>query len=579
MNKKEKAMLETTKDRPWVKFYRENVPANLEYPNGGMVEMIETAALKYPFYIAYEYYGKLVTYKEFVRKIKLAARSLKALGIEAGDKITVCMPNTPEGITIFYAINMVGAIANMIHPLSSENEIEFYINNVESNMLITIDVSLEKIMSIADHTKLENIIVASASEDMPKVLSGLYWLTSGRKINIPKDDRIILWRDFIKKGIDYLGEYRVHLHAEDPALVLYSGGTTGKPKGILLSNLNFNALAMGSHLMADPSKAGDSVLSIMPIFHGFGIGVCIHTPLSIGMKCILIPAFSFKKFTGLVKKYKPNFLAGVPTLFESLTKNNFGPKDLECVTCVISGGDLLTDETKRKVDAFLSEHGSIAKVRQGFGLTECAGASCLTPTDYYKPGTIGIPYPDTRYKIVKTGTHTLAELGTDGEICINGPSVMMGYWNDETETIQTLRMHEDGRIWLHTGDIGCMDEDGFVFFKQRLKRIIVSSGYNIYPSYIENIINSHPDVLTSTVIGIDHPHKVQVAKAFIVLKDGAKESDDIRKSIKKLCEENISKYSLPYEYEFRTSMPKTLVGKVAYKKLEEEEKNKRMEGE
>ena len=293
------------------------------------------------------------------------------------------------------------------------------------------------------------------------------------------------------------------------------------------------------------------------------------------MKCVLFPAFSFKEFANLIRRYRPNFIVGVPALFESLIKNKFNENELSCIKCIISGGDLMSSELKKKVDAFLANYGCSASVRQGYGLTEATAATCLTPTNIYKEGTIGIPFPDTFYKIVRIGTHDEVPYNTDGEICISGPTVMMKYINNPEETFQTLRQHKDKRIWLHTGDIGAMDENGFIFFKQRLKRVIISSGYNIYPSYIENVINSHPDVLTSTVIGIDHPYKNQVAKAFIVLKEGVKANGKIEKEIKKLCEQNVSKYALPYEYEFRSSLPTTAVGKVAFTKLEEEERKKK----
>ncbi len=235
----------------------------------------------------------------------------------------------------------------------------------------------------------------------------------------------------------------------------------------------------------------------------------------------------------------------------------------------------MNESLKVEVDKCLQEHGSSAEVRVGYGLTEASAATCLTPSGRYKPGSIGIPFPDTYYKIVKIGTHDEVKCGVDGEICISGPTVMLGYVDNKKETMQALRIHSDGKLWLHTGDIGCMDEEGYVFFKQRIKRVIISNGYNLYPTYIESVLNSYPDVLTSTVIGIPHPKKVQVAKAFIVLKDGVKPSKDVLKKIKLHCEKNLSSYSLPSEYEFRESIPKTLVGKVAYRELENETHNKK----
>ena len=293
------------------------------------------------------------------------------------------------------------------------------------------------------------------------------------------------------------------------------------------------------------------------------------------MKCVLIPQFNYKKFKSYIRKYQPNFLVGVPTLFESMLSSHFKESELACITNIISGGDTMSPDLKKRIDAFLKKHGSNAKIRVGYGLTECTAANCLTIPTELRDGCIGIPFPDMECKVVKTGTHIEAAPNEDGELCFSGPTVMLGYVNETKETMQTLRMHDDKKVWLHTGDIGYKDEEGMVFFQQRLKRMIISSGYNIYPSYIESVIDRHPAVNFSTVIGIDHPYKVQVAKAFIVLNEGYKPNNETLNSIKAHCEKNIAKYSLPYEYEFRKSIPKTKIGKIAFNELIEEEKEKK----
>ena len=557
-------------NRIWVNQYKNR--SNLEYPNGSMIDALMEVSRKYPEYYAYEYFGKKVTYREFMKQIENVAKSLKNYGVEKDDKVTICMPSTPEAIITVYATNLIGAVCNMVHPLSSEKEIENCINESDSKFMLVLDAVLEKVLNIKDNTRLQKIIVASPDSSMPPLLHYLYKVTNYKKrVKIPKDDDIVSWNHFISTAQNFVGVCYEAKKDNDLAVILYSGGTTGTPKGIMLSNLNFNAIALGAHELIDESIPGNSVLSILPIFHGFGLAVCIHTPLLCGMKCILIPRFDPKKFGDLIKKNKPNFLAGVPTLFESLLKQKLKKKDLECVKSVISGGDILTPELKKKVDDYLFEHGSIAKIRPGYGLTEATAATCLTNSDGYKcEGCIGIPFPDSYFKIVKIETHDEAPIGEDGEICISGPTVMMGYLNNEAETNQTLRYHKDKKLWLHTGDVGCMLSDGTIVFKQRLKRIIVSSGYNIYPSYIENIIARHESVLSCTVIGIPHPYKGQVAKAYIVLKDGVEPTIKIKKEIQELCKKNISKYSLPKEYEYRKSLPTTKVGKVNYKELEKE---------
>ena len=558
-------------DRRWLEQYGE-ARANLEYPNTSMIDALMEVSRKYPEYYAYEYFGNKVTYRIFMKQIEDVAKSLKNYGVDKDDKVTICMPSTPEAICMVYAVNLIGAVASMIHPLSSEKEIENYINQADSKFMLTLDLTLEKVMNIKRNTKLQKIIVASAGTSMPPLMRELYKITNYKKhVKLPKDDDdIVLWNKFVSSAPHYVGVCHEPRKASDLAVILYSGGTTGTPKGIMLSNLSFNALALEAHEMIKQSIPGNSVLSLLPIFHGFGLAVCIHTPLICGMKCILIPQFDAKKFGELIKKYKPNFLAGVPTLFEALLKQKLKPRDLECVEAVISGGDILSPELKKKVDNYLFLHGSVAKIRVGYGLTEATAATCLSKENVDIEGCIGFPLPDTYFKIVKLNTLEEAETNEDGEICITGPTLMMGYLNNDKETHEVLRCHDDGKVWLHTGDIGCMLEDGTVIFKQRLKRMIVSSGYNVYPSYIENIIISHPDVLACTVIGVPHKYRGQVAKAYIVLKDGVEATSEIKKEIQDLCNKNISKYAIPKFYEYRKQLPKTLVGKVAFTKLEEE---------
>lgn len=571
-----KSKLKNKKESPWVKFYPEGVKQNLKYSESSMVGYLLEAVARYPESIAYDFYGFTCTYRDLYEKIRECAKSLKTLGIEKGDRVTICMPNTPSAVIMFYAINMVGGIASMVHPLSAENEIEEYLNNSESKILFVLDLCYSKVRNIIDTTKVKKVIITSVSDDLKNIKKLVYKYNSRGKVpTLELNDDVMTWREFLNYGYDYQGEVICLQKAEDVAVILYSGGTSGAPKGILLSNRNFNALALQAHKMVEATGQGKSLLAILPIFHGFGLGVCIHTPLCCGMKVILVPDFSPKKFISLIKKNKPNAVCAVPSLLEMFVKEtSIGKKDLECLEAVISGGDFMSENLKERIDASLKEHGSKTEVRVGYGLTEATAATCLTPTNRYKNGSIGIPFPDTLYKIVAVGTHEELKPNEDGEICICGPTVMQGYMNNESETLQTLRVHEDGKTWLHTGDIGYMDEDGYIYYRQRLKRMIVSNGYNLYPSHMENVINSHPDVLTSTVIGIPHPQKIQVAKAFIVLNDGVEPSKETMKKIKQHCEINLAKYSLPAEYEFRDSFPKTLVGKVAYTKLEKEEAEK-----
>ncbi len=558
-------------ERPWYSLYGNNVAPTLDYPKCSIYDMVDKAAKKYPLNIAYNYFGKKCVYVKFNMQINTVARALKKYGVKKNDRITICMPNTPEAIIMFYAINMVGAIANMIHPLSSEKEMEYYISRSDSKYVLCLNLVYERVLKACTNLDINKIIVAKVNTSMPLYMRALYPFTQ-KQPKIKYDNITISWSKFYRNGATYMKDPYIHRFSSDDAVILYSGGTTGDPKGAVLSNLNFNALAMQSFKMTDPAKPGDSVLVIMPIFHGFGIGVSVHTPLHSGMSCILIPQFKPKEFSKLIKKYKPSFLAGVPTMYEALIQTETHLKYMKSVTTVICGGDILNETLRNKVDAYLKDHGSDARIRVGYGLTECTGASCLTPRHYFKEGGIGIPFPDTIYQIVRFETTEKADVNEVGEICINGPTVMKRYLNDLSETKKVLKRHNDGRIWLHTGDVGYMNEEGLVFFESRLKRMIVSSGYNIYPQYIEKIIMSHPAVLSCTVIGIDHPYKKQVPKAYIILRENFDADEDLKKDLKTYCEKSISRYALPYEYEFCESLPTTLVGKVAFTKLMEKER-------
>ena len=559
---------------PWYEFY-DGVKAHLDYPDYSVYKMFEESVKKHSKNISYNYFGNKKTYLEFYNQIEECAKSFKSMGLKKNDVVSICMPNTPEALISFYALNKIGVVANMIHPLSAENEIKYFINVSKSKYIISIDIAFNKINHILEETNIKNVILVSAKNSMPLGLKIGYNIAKQRKIKLEKSDKVIWWNDFIKLGKSYNKKTFVDSKGEDIAAILYSGGTSGYPKGIELTNLNFNALAMQSFEACHCLSENDKVLAIMPVFHGFGLGICIHTVQYFGGCSIILPQFSAKTFGGLLKKYKPNIIAGVPTLYEALLKSEgLDNYDLSFLKCVISGGDSLSVSLKKKIDEFLHNHGANIQIREGYGLTECVTGSCLTPEKYYREGSIGIPYPDTYYKIIDSNTNEELPYGEEGEIVISGPSVMKGYLNDKKETNLTLKKHNDGRMWMHTGDLGSMDKDGFIYFKQRIKRVIISSGYCIYPQYIENIIDSVPEVLMSCVIGINHPYKVQVAKAFIVLKDKTANKEQVLNKIKEKCEKDLAKYSWPYEYEFRDELPKTLVGKVAFNELIKEEQKK-----
>ena len=557
---------------PWLKYYG-NTPATLDYPHKTMYQMLAATAKQYPNATAYIFQGKETTYSAFMKRIEAAAKGLVAMGIRKGDKVTICMANTPQALDCFYALNRIGAIPNMIHPLSAAKEIAFYLNFSKSKAILTLAQFYDKVAEIVP--ELENpteILIARIADELPVPLNLLYPLTAGGKADkVPSGKGFRLWYDMVKAGKDAV------LPADDGkfdncAAILYSGGTTGTTKGIMLSNLNFNALGLQTIAASGfGSVAGMKMLSIMPIFHGFGLGIGIHTALIGGASCILVPQFSVKVYSDTLLKQRPELIPGVPTLFEALLRaEDLQDADLSFLKGIFSGGDSLSPELKKKVDAFLKEHGCTEQIREGYGTTECVTASCLTPKEYARSGSIGVPFPDTYYKVVKPGTTEELEPNNEGEICVSGPTVMLGYMDNPEETANTLRRHGDGRIWLHTGDLGHMDADGFVYFRQRLKRMIITSGYNVYPSQLENIIDGHEKVLLSCVIGVKDTYRGQRVRAYVVPMPGVEPTEELKQEILSYTSGFVAKYAMPRELEFRTELPKTLVGKVAYRVLEEE---------
>lgn len=560
---------------PWLKSYGE-VPFHLSYPDISMSRALFNSAEKYPDQDALCFQGRNIPYKKLVPQIKQTAKALHSLGIKEGDIVTVCMPNIPQTVLCLYAINSIGAIASMIHPLSAVHEIVYYLKEAHSKTIISLDQFYGKIKQVKELTELDHVIIASVSDALSPVKKIAYRFLKERKFpKLVEDKQTFKWKTFYKQGNSVQENVEITKTGKDVAVILFSGGTTGTSKGIQLTNLNFNALAYQTGTMCNKQIQGKTMLAAMPMFHGFGLGVCVHTMMFWGGRSVLVPQVSVKGYSNLLKTAQPNYIAGVPTLYEGITRNQeMEGVDLSCLMGVFSGGDSLSIELKKKIDKFLADHGATVRVREGYGTTECVTASCLTPYNKEKEGSIGLPYPDTYYTICKPGTTESVPFGTEGEICLRGPSVMVGYINHEEENKITLIKHEDGNTWLHTGDMGYMDDEGFIYFKQRIKRMIVTSGYNVYPSQLENIIDGLEEVQMSCCIGVPDPYKMAKVKAFIVLMPGIEPTDALKEKIFAYCKQHIAKYAMPYDIEFRKELPKTLVGKIAYKVLEQEEAEK-----
>ena len=556
---------------PWGKFYQKK-HMNIIVPNENIYEYFNRHAQNYLDNTAIEYFGTKVSYRNFLDKIDVCYKAFRSQGVRKGDVVSIISANIPEALYCFYALNRIGAVCNMLHPLLSENEIKDILNKYSTALVVAMDITYSKLKNIIKDTDVYKTIIISAKDSMNFITKLGYEVTQGYKVEKPKKtENYIYFKDFIKLGENYTVEKSDRTGKDFPAAILQSGGSTGTPKGIVLSNGNFNSATIQAKIALPDLDSNDVILGIMPIFHGFGLEVSINDAFCVGAKVVLVPTFKASEFDKLLTKYKPSVLVGVPTLFEAMTNNSrMKNVDLSNLKYVIAGGDSFNKNKVNMINDFLHSHGAKTNFTQGFGMTEAVAAVSFDLKYASRPGSIGIPWPGTYVKIVKPGTDEEVPYGTDGEICISGPTVMLGYYNDEKETNNALHIHKDGNIWLHSGDIGVMDKDGFITYKQRLKRMIISSGYNVYPSQIEEVLERHPAVLDSSVIGVPHPYKVEVAKAYIVLKKGYHDNDSLRKELLDLCEKNLAKYSIPKEWKFRKSLPKTIVGKVDFRKLQEE---------
>jgi long-chain acyl-CoA synthetase len=544
-----------------------------------LYEMVRRTAASHPQLVAIDYMGAKITYRDFLAEADACAAAFLEWGLRRGDTVTLSLPNIPGTLALFYGLNKIGCRAAMTHPLSSPAELEHYLNLTGSRWAVTVDIFYKRFEEILPRTSVETLLITKVTDHLPWPKRVIFGLTRGRKIPPVPADKVLFYRDFIRKGRTADGTTT----GADGDVVLFSGGTTALPKGVLLSSLNFNALAVSMQAVSR-CEAGDSILAILPVFHGFGLGVCIHTALSFGVRVILSPEFSAKNYIRLLRRRRPSYIAGVPTLFQALLQNPaFRRVRFDKLKGAYSGGDSLPPDIKERFDERLFAQGANVELSEGYGLTECVTACVLTPEGSSRPGAIGVPIPNIAVKVVKvreagsTAVACPAALppGETGEICVSGPTVMAGYLDDPEATAEVFHRDGEGRLWLHTGDLGWMDGEGYVFFTSRIKRIIKVSGVAVYPIQVEQALEAHPLVLRASVIAVPDPYRMSAIKAFVVLKDPAFPQEKALQVLLAHCKARLLKWAVPRVIEFRSELPMTLVGKVDYKRLEEEERVKR----
>jgi long-chain acyl-CoA synthetase len=551
--------------RPWLRFYGD-VPPTIAYPEVTLYEALAATSRRVPASIAWDFFGTRSTYAQLLADVDRCAAALAAEGLREGDRFLISMPTTPQGVIAFYAANRLGALPALIHPLSTAPEITHFLDATGARMALALDAFYGPLAAATPKRPLERIVVARIADYLSPVKRLGFWATKGRKIpRLPADRRLRAWTPLLAKA---RGEApRGRATTGDPAAILFSGGTTGLPKGIVLTNRNFIAQGMQAAAWCALGEK-DAILAVLPIFHGFGLGVCVNAAFMAGGKSILVPQFSAEIVAKLLRTERPNVLVGVPTLFEALAKDpSLAKADLSCLTACFSGADTLPRTVKERFEALVAARGGRVKLLEGYGLTEAVTGIMAMPLAEYREGSIGIPFPDMLAKIVVPETTAETSVGEEGEICIAGPAVMPGYLDDPEATAQALKAHADGRTWLHTGDLGRMDADGFFQFSVRLKRMIKSSGFNVYPAQVEAVLREHAAVAEACVIGVPYPAQIERVVACVVPRDPAQAGPALAETLIAHCRERLIKWSCPREVTFVDTLPLTKVGKVDYRAL------------
>lgn len=526
------------------------------------------------------YYNNTMTWNQTAELIDKCAAALKANGVQKGERVVICLPNMPQCVAAVYAVNKIGAVASMLHPLSVKSEADYTINLVGAKFAFCFDVSEKAFAENPDLT----VVKCRTAQYFPKSLFGFAAnLTYKKKIkgktgpatNVKK---LIDFADFIKEGEAYIKENGVPETATDPeatAAIMMTGGTTGNPKGVMLSSEAINNLSwqlpdvVTTVLGMEIDQEHDGMLTALPVFHGFGFALCMHVSMCVGMAQALFPAFDAKMCSDAIKKYHLNYIFGVPDFFEKVYKAGY-LKDIDMSTMKLigSGGDVVPYSLTEKMDRLLKDNGAKCHFVSGYGLTECVTVCTFTDPRREAPqGCIGVPCYNVECMTVKPGTTEECH-GEDGELCVYAPTLMQGYYHDPEETSKMLIKHDDGRVWLHTGDMCFIDDKGDIYYRQRLKRVYKISGYLVYPSFIEETYRAMAEIYDCCVIGKEDGGKTML-KLFVVKNKKFKNDDEAEliAKIKHFGEQNLSKWSVPREIVFIDELPRTKVGKVDFKVL------------
>ena len=555
--------------KPWLKYYAQKY-IDQTLPTLSAFDYVCNRNRNHLNDTALDYYGRKFTYADLIVNVKKTAAALRGVGVKKGDIVTVVSVMTPEVIALFYAADMVGATLNLVDPRYSVEGIHEYIEEVDSHLLVCLNVVYERCRQAAKRTNVEKVIVLSPADSLPPVMAVGYKLTTPDKNKYASN--VIRWKQFIKGGEGQSTAAEPY-DPDHACVVVHTGGTTGSPKGVMLTDDCFNGIALQFQAYPKLFHRGQKLMNVMPPFIAYGFACGIHLPLVLGFTVIIIPNLDPAKLGSLVLKHKPEHMFGVPTHYQQLASDpKLRDKDLSFIINYAAGGDSLSRGAEQTVNDFLAAHGARYPIAKGYGMTEVSSAATVAAGLDNKPGSVGIPMVNTVVAAFEPGTDQELPIGQRGELCISGPCLMKGYYNKPEETAILLRRHPDGRVWAHTGDMGYLDEDGFVYLDSRIKRMIIRhDGFKVFPSMIENVVSRHPAVHQCSVVGCaDKDHtQGRLPFVYIVLKaDTTAKKKQVIRELERMCAEELPEYVQPVAYKFISSMPMTPVGKVDYRQLE-----------
>lgn len=552
--------------KPWRKYYSmESLSA--EVPECTAYQYLKKMNKLYAEQTALSYYGRNISFNDFFKRIDECADAFFGLGVKNGDIVSLLTVSVPETVVAIYALNKLGATANTIDPRMDIDSIKRMILESKSKILITLDLAFAKVRRIKQEIGQEYIIVQSAFSSLPTVARAYKNLTE--RIPVSYDETVITWEDFLKKGSG-VSAYDVPYKGDATVAITYTGGTTGFPKGVMLTNDSLNAVAFNFMHSSIDVERRDKFLGIIPVFSSYGLVCGMHMPLCLGMTLILVPNFQPRKIGKLIRKFKPQHMVSVPAFYEIMMESremkNF---DLSFLVTLGSGGDTMNEGLESKLSDFMKAHNMHRPLAQGYGMSELSAAVSFCAEDIYKKGSVGIPSITNTVGIFAPDTFDELDIGEEGEICITGPSMMKGYFRNIKETEYVMRKHPDGKYWIHSGDIGYLDEDGFLFVNGRIKRMITRfDGHKIFPVNIESLVAEHPNVRNCCAVGITDMTHGQGHVPLVLVELSDCDKDAVCKEIFNVCDTQLEERGKPVGIVSVDNIPLTGMGKNDYRTLE-----------